>query len=207
MDPRCVWAARARPARNRVQRSLHRTVVIPPEPSSSTKSAMGHEERFPPSRLSVRCRLGEHLSRNAQQRRGCADLGPSRTHRGTGRLGGLRDRREFAEHRTLARPWLFLRRRHGETTTEHRLDADWQQDAQRLHLRRAAHRVEPGPRPRHDLLEAIEADHMPDLLCSRKMPPAGRGVGDARHVAMTLSSSVRTPSLRCRFSGEPATVG
>ena len=69
-----------------------------------------------------------------------------------------------------------------ETAIEHRLDADRQQDAHYLHLHRAAQRVEPGPRPRQDLIAAIETDQMVDLLCCREMPPTGRKVGDARHV-------------------------
>jgi len=94
-----------------------------------------------------------------------------------------------------------------ERAIEHRLKTDRQEDAQYLHLKRAADRVElPVRSPRRDLVPAIEADQVVDLLCCREMPPAGRRSA-ARGIygkATMLPSSRRMPCLRNRLSGEPA---
>jgi hypothetical protein len=70
-----------------------------------------------------------------------------------------------------------------ETAIEHRLDTDRPQDAHHLPLKRAAERVEVSDRPpRQDLVAAIEADQMFDLLSRREMTPAGRQIGHAGHI-------------------------
>src|SRR6516225_8088113 len=69
-----------------------------------------------------------------------------------------------------------------ENAIEYRLDADPPEDAHHLHLHRPAQWVELTGRPRQNLIAAIEADQVLDLLCRGEMPPAGRQIGNARHV-------------------------
>src|SRR6516225_3633650 len=70
-----------------------------------------------------------------------------------------------------------------EATIEYRLDADPPEDAHHLHLHRQTHWVEFIDRsPRQDLIAAIGANQMLDLLRCRKTPPAGRKVGHTRHI-------------------------
>lgn len=74
---------------------------------------------------------------------------------------------------------------------ERRLDADFQEDAYHLHLKREAQRVEFSDRPlREDLVAAIEADQVLDLLRRREIPPAGRQIGNSRHVREGDNSAV-----------------
>jgi len=90
-----------------------------------------------------------------------------------------------------------------ETAIEHRLDDDRQHDAHHLHLHRAAERVEFGDRPpRQDLIAAIEPDQMLDLLCRRKMPPAGGKVGRARHVWESENAAVVSANAEFTLSFE-----
>jgi len=87
---------------------------------------------------------------------------------------------EFVERRG---PVALARKVAVEAAIQRRLDADRQQDAHYLRLHRPTHRVELSDRPpRQDLIAAIKADQMFDLLCRSEMPPARRQIGHAGHI-------------------------
>ena len=83
------------------------------------------------------------------------------------------------------------RSRAGERAVEHPLEADPQEDAYHLHLKREAEGVEFSDRPpRQDLVATIEAYQVLDLLRRREMSPAGRQIGNARHVRESDDAAV-----------------
>src|SRR6516165_6209118 len=69
-----------------------------------------------------------------------------------------------------------------ETAIEYRPDADPPEDTHHLHLHRPAQWVELTGRPRQNLIAAIEADQMLDLLRRSEMSPARRQIGHAGHI-------------------------
>ena len=79
----------------------------------------------------------------------------------------------MAYSRACANSWVKV---------EVRLDGDFQEDANHLHLKREAEQVEFCDRSlRQDLVAAIEADQVLDLLRRREILPAGQQIGNARH--------------------------
>jgi hypothetical protein len=100
----------------------------------------------------------------------------------------------MAYSRACANSWVKV---------EVRLDGDFQEDANHLHLKREAERVEFCDRSlRQDLVAAIEADQVLDLLCHREMPPARRQIGDARHSREGNNAAVFGPDAELALSLE-----
>jgi hypothetical protein len=82
---------------------------------------------------------------------------------------------------------------------ERSLHADREHDAEHLHLHRAAHRIKTSRRPRQNLVAAIHAEEVLDLLGRREMPPSLRQVGDTRHARIrNYSAIVETDALFAR---------